>query len=190
MTGCVLVSFITRLLASLRGRLFCYNAVASAAITVILPGFTICESTPSMGHYVDPKRLHSDGCTRNILQEHHMRRRTSRLRNHLHLYPRKSLPSLVPVPRLTGNGQGFGLTIGSEFYLLFNESAATNTDGLAVTRSIEYLTGFFIPLNASMEGAEPNQTGFGVSLEIALPPDETMHMIKGRCYSSCRLRGC
>lgn len=43
MTGCVLISFITRLLASLPGRLFCYNAVASAAITVILPGFTICE---------------------------------------------------------------------------------------------------------------------------------------------------
>ena len=50
-TGCVLISFITRLLASLPGRLFCYNAVASAAITVILPGFTIRESTPSMGHY-------------------------------------------------------------------------------------------------------------------------------------------
>ena len=45
-TGCVLISFITRLLASLPGRLFCYNAVASAAITVILPGFTIRESTP------------------------------------------------------------------------------------------------------------------------------------------------
>jgi len=42
-TGCVLISFITRLLASLPGRLFCYNAVASAAITVILPGFTIRE---------------------------------------------------------------------------------------------------------------------------------------------------
>ena len=41
-TGCVLISFITRLLASLPGRFFCYNAVASAAITVILPGFTIC----------------------------------------------------------------------------------------------------------------------------------------------------
>lgn len=52
MTGCVLISFITRLLASLPGRLFCYNAVASAAITVILPGFTIRESLPSMGYYV------------------------------------------------------------------------------------------------------------------------------------------
>ena len=90
------------------------------------------------------------------------------------------------MPWLTGNGQGFGLTIGSEFYLLFNESAATNTDGLAVTRSIEYLTGLFIPLNASMTGAEQNQKGFGVSLEIALPPDEAMHMVKGRCFlGSC-----
>ena len=49
-----------------------------------------------------------------------------------------------------------------------------------MTRSIEYLTGLLIPLNASMTGAGPNQTGFGVSLEIALPPDEAMQMIKGR----------
>ena len=63
--------------------------------------------------------------------------------------------------------------------MLFNESAATNTDGLAVARSIEYLTGLFIPLNASVTGMEPNQKGFGVSLEIALPPDEAMHMVKG-----------
>ena len=74
------------------------------------------------------------------------------------------------------------MTIGSEFYLLFNESAATTTDGLAVTRSIEYLTGRFVPLNASMTGAGANQTGFGVSLEIALPPDEAMHMVKGRFF--------
>lgn len=75
------------------------------------------------------------------------------------------------------------MTIGSEFYLLFNESAANNTDGLAVTRSIEYLTGLFIPLNTTMTGVGADQTGFGVSLEIALPPDEAMHMVKGRCHS-------
>ena len=49
-----------------------------------------------------------------------------------------------------------------------------------MTRSIEYLTGLFIPQNVSITGAEPNQRGFGVSLEIALPPDEAMHMVKGR----------
>ena len=180
MTGCVLVSFITRLLASLPGRLFCYNAVASAAITVILPGFTIRESSPPSGLYVTVERLYSNRRTRNVVQEHHVWRRASRLRNHLYVYPRKS-PAPHIVPRLTGDGQGFGLTVGSEFYLLFNESAATNTDGLAVTRSIEYLTGLFTPLNLSMTGAEPNQSGFGVSLEIALPPSEAMHMVKGRC---------
>jgi len=143
---------------------------------------------PSVGHYVSPKRLRSNRCARNIFQEYYVWRRASCLRDHLHVYPRKSPPSRL-VPRLTGNGQGFGLTIGSEFYLLFNESAATNTDGLAVTRSIEYLTGLFIPLNASMTGAEPNQTGFGVSLEIALPPAEVMHMVKGgSCSDRVRRR--
>jgi len=55
-----------------------------------------------------------------------------------------------------------------------------------VTRSIEYLTGLFIPLNASMTGAESDRRGFGVSLEIALPPSEAMHMVKGRLlFWSC-----
>ena len=56
-----------------------------------------------------------------------------------------------------------------------------------MTRSVEYLTGLFIPLNASMTGAEPNEKGFGVSLEIALPPDEAMHMVKGRCFLGSRV---
>ena len=57
-----------------------------------------------------------------------------------------------------------------------------------MTRSIEYLTGLFTPLNVSMTDAEPNQSGFGVSLEIALPPPEAMHMVKGGCYSRHLLR--
>lgn len=57
-----------------------------------------------------------------------------------------------------------------------------------MARSIEYLTGLLIPLNASMTGVEPDQKGFGVSLEIALPPDEAMHMVKGGCPSGSTCR--
>ena len=106
-TGCVLISFIARLLASLPGRLFCYNAVASAAITVILPGFTIREFTVSVRHYVPPQRLCSHGRTRDVFQKHYVRRRPSCLRNHLHLYPRKSPRLFRSVPRLTGDRLGF-----------------------------------------------------------------------------------
>jgi len=139
----------------------------------------------SAGHHISINHAHSDSCARNVLQEYYVWCRAPRLRDHLYLHPGKSSLSQL-VPRLTGYGQGFGLTIGSEFYLLFNESAATTTDGLAVTRSIEYLTGLFVPLNASMTGAGANQTGFGVSLEIALPPDEAMHMVKGRFFLAMR----
>ena len=68
--GCFLVSFAARLLASLPGRLFCYNAVASAAITVILPGFTICKSTSFVGDYVSAKRPLSllDICPPELVQ--------------------------------------------------------------------------------------------------------------------------
>ena len=66
------------------------TVVRPAYSTVILPGFTICESTPSMRHDVRIKRLLSSGCARNILEEHHVWRRPPCLCNHLHLHPRGS----------------------------------------------------------------------------------------------------
>ncbi|KIL71770.1 hypothetical protein M378DRAFT_64587 [Amanita muscaria Koide BX008] len=40
----IIVAFVARGLSSIRGSLFCYNAIASAGVVLILPGFTILIS--------------------------------------------------------------------------------------------------------------------------------------------------
>ena len=42
-TVSIVVSFVARLLSTLRGNIFCYSAISSAGVVLILPGFTICE---------------------------------------------------------------------------------------------------------------------------------------------------
>jgi uncharacterized membrane protein YjjP (DUF1212 family) len=42
----IIVSFIARVLSTLPRGYFCYNAIASAGITLILPGFTVCVWSP------------------------------------------------------------------------------------------------------------------------------------------------
>ena len=39
----IVVAFVARGLSSIRGSIFCYNAIASAGVVLILPGFTIRE---------------------------------------------------------------------------------------------------------------------------------------------------
>jgi uncharacterized membrane protein YjjP (DUF1212 family) len=39
----MMISFAARALSSIPGGTFCYNAVASASIVSILPGFLICK---------------------------------------------------------------------------------------------------------------------------------------------------
>jgi putative Mn2+ efflux pump MntP len=40
----IIVSFIARVLGTTSGNLFCYSAIASGGVVLILPGFTIRES--------------------------------------------------------------------------------------------------------------------------------------------------
>lgn len=41
----IVVAFIARGLSNLRGDIFCYSAISSAGVVVILPGFTVCKSS-------------------------------------------------------------------------------------------------------------------------------------------------
>lgn len=47
----MLISFAARALSSIPGDIFCYNAIASASIVSILPGFLIREFF--LSYYVD-----------------------------------------------------------------------------------------------------------------------------------------
>lgn len=39
----IIVAFIARALSNVPGDFFCYNAISSAGVVVILPGFTVCK---------------------------------------------------------------------------------------------------------------------------------------------------
>ena len=39
----IIVAFVARGLSNLPGNIFCYSAISSAGVVVILPGFTVCE---------------------------------------------------------------------------------------------------------------------------------------------------
>jgi len=38
----IIVSFVARALSMIPGNLFCYSAISSAGVVLILPGFTVC----------------------------------------------------------------------------------------------------------------------------------------------------
>lgn len=42
----IVVAFVARALSNLPGDMFCYSAISSAGVVVILPGFTVRKSTP------------------------------------------------------------------------------------------------------------------------------------------------
>ena len=47
----IIVAFVARGLSNLPGNIFCYSAISSAGVVVILPGFTVCEQV----NYLDFK---------------------------------------------------------------------------------------------------------------------------------------
>lgn len=48
----IVVAFVARGLSNIPGYLFCYSAVSSAGVVVILPGFTICELRTFFDMYI------------------------------------------------------------------------------------------------------------------------------------------
>lgn len=82
----IIVSFIARLLGTLRGDLFCYSSISSAGVVLILPGFTIRTCTTvsierRLTSYPSGQR------TRANVSQYHVRVSQDGLRLHLHALP-------------------------------------------------------------------------------------------------------
>ncbi|KIJ68213.1 hypothetical protein HYDPIDRAFT_82792, partial [Hydnomerulius pinastri MD-312] len=87
-TVAIIVSFVARALSTIPGNLFCYNAISSAGVVLILPGFTILISALEL-------------TSRNIL-----------------CGSVRMVYAIIYTLFL-----GFGLTIGSDLYLVVNPHA-------------------------------------------------------------------
>ncbi|KAI0756791.1 hypothetical protein C8Q80DRAFT_56146 [Daedaleopsis nitida] len=109
----IIVSFLARVLGTLRGNLFCYSSISSAGVVLILPGFTILIAALEL-------------TSRNIL-----------------CGSVRMVYAIIYTLFL-----GFGLTIGSDFYLMVNAQARRN---LAATNMLdsEILHGYLIDTNTT-----------------------------------------
>ena len=172
------MSFTARLLGTLHGNLFCYSAISSAGVVLILPGFTIRECIwrplssggPLIGTV--PVIAALELTSRNILCG--SVRMVYAIIYTLFLVSGASASAgvLAAQPFV----QGFGLTIGSDFYLLVSPQARRN---LAATNLLDsqVLHGFLIDTNTTASLADLG--GTFTFLQSARP--EERHVIKG-CY--------
>ncbi|OSD03294.1 DUF1212-domain-containing protein [Trametes coccinea BRFM310] len=137
----IVVSFIARLLGTLPGNLFCYSAISSAGVVLILPGFTILIAALEL-------------TSRNIL-----------------CGSVRMVYAIIYTLFL-----GFGLTIGSDFYLLVNPKARRNMAATAMLDS-ETLHGYILNSNTSVP---LSQLG-GTFTFMQTADSGASHIIKG-CY--------
>ncbi|KAI0652067.1 hypothetical protein C8Q79DRAFT_1005298 [Trametes meyenii] len=137
----IVVSFIARLLGTLPGNIFCYSAISSAGVVLILPGFTILISALEL-------------TSRNIL-----------------CGSVRMVYAIIYTLFL-----GFGLTIGSDFYLLVNPHARRNLIATAMLDS-ETLHGYILNSNTT---TPLSQLG-GTFTFMETADSGTSHIIKG-CY--------
>ncbi|EIW79287.1 DUF1212-domain-containing protein [Coniophora puteana RWD-64-598 SS2] len=112
-TVSILVSFVARALGSIPGNIFCYNAISSAGVVTILPGFTILISALEL-------------TSRNIFCG------SVRL-----------VYAIIYTLFL-----GFGMTIGSDVYLVVNKHARHALEALSVPEYTMF-HGAFTPSNGS-----------------------------------------
>ncbi|KAI0801052.1 DUF1212-domain-containing protein [Fomes fomentarius] len=112
----IIISFLARMLGTLPGNFFCYSAISSAGVVLILPGFTILIAALEL-------------TSRNIL-----------------CGSVRMVYAVIYTLFL-----GFGLTIGSDFYLLVNPKARHNLAATAMLDS-ERLHGYIIDSNLTSAG--------------------------------------
>ncbi|RDX51091.1 DUF1212-domain-containing protein [Lentinus brumalis] len=139
----IVVSFIARLLSTLSGNIFCYSAISSAGVVLILPGFTILIAALEL-------------TSRNIL-----------------CGSVRMVYAIIYTLFL-----GFGLTIGSDFYLLVSPQARRNLEATTLLGS-QILHGFVINSNVSSTVPMSDLGGTFTFMETA--DTKSSHILKG-CY--------
>ncbi|KII94210.1 hypothetical protein PLICRDRAFT_102260 [Plicaturopsis crispa FD-325 SS-3] len=135
----IIVSFVARLLSTVPGNVFCYSAMSSAGVILVLPGFTILTSALEL-------------TSRNIL-----------------CGSVRMVYAIIYTLFL-----GFGLTIGSDIYLVINAHARHVFEDGGLAKLTQY-HGQFTATNGSL----PNLS-IGATFGIA-SASELQNVVKG-CY--------
>ncbi|KAH7930553.1 DUF1212-domain-containing protein [Leucogyrophana mollusca] len=136
----IIVSFVARALGTIPGNLFCYNAVSSAGVVLILPGFTILMSALEL-------------TSRNMLSG-----------------SVRMVYSIIYTLFL-----GFGLTIGSDLYLVVNPFARRELQRASIP-NYKMFHGNFTPHNGSYPLHGASTFGFADSTIV-----DHRYILRG-CY--------
>ncbi|KAH9486583.1 Pheromone-regulated membrane protein 10 [Psilocybe cubensis] len=137
----IVVAFIARALSNLPGDMFCYSAISSAGVVVILPGFTVLISALEL-------------MSKNIF-----------------CGSVRIVYAIIYTLFL-----GFGLTIGSDFYLVIDRHARREYYRSAIPDNLIYIHGHFSGLNGTKS---PVSTNGVLGLGLATTGNAPDHTIKG-----------
>ncbi|KAJ3722927.1 hypothetical protein C8R42DRAFT_702187 [Lentinula raphanica] len=138
----IIVAFVARALSNIPGNWFCYSAVSSAGVVLILPGFTILVSALEL-------------MSKNIF-----------------CGSVRIVYAVIYTLFL-----GFGLTIGSDFYLVVDRRARKSYYASSVPTNLTYTHGRFVPAN----GSHPFISIQGVLGQADALSYEQQHLVKG-CF--------
>ncbi|KAE9408275.1 DUF1212-domain-containing protein [Gymnopus androsaceus JB14] len=138
----IIVAFVARALSNIPGNLFCYSAISSAGVVLILPGFTVLVSALEL-------------MSRNIF-----------------CGSVRIVYAVIYTLFL-----GFGLTIGSDFYLVVDRRARKSYYSSNVPSNLTYTHGRFVLAN----GSSPFIPIQGVLGQANALNYEQQHLVKG-CF--------
>ncbi|KAF9076107.1 hypothetical protein BDP27DRAFT_1442803 [Rhodocollybia butyracea] len=138
----IIVAFVARALSNIPGNFFCYSAISSAGVVLILPGFTVLVSALEL-----MSRNMFCGSVRIVY-------------------------AVIYTLFL-----GFGLTIGSDFYLVVDRRARKSYYASSIPTNLTYTHGRFVMAN----GSSPLIPIEGVLGQANALNYEQQHLIKG-CF--------
>lgn len=150
----IIVAFVSRALSNLPDNMFCYGAISSAGVVVILPGFTVREwyviqwadrqLIPRFPRLLVTSAL--ELMSKNIF--------CGSVRIVYAIIYTLFLVNIPQVSSLTSDlflsmTKGFGLTIGSDFYLVLDKRARQMYYRSSISDNLSYTHGRFVMLNGS-----------------------------------------
>ncbi|KAF5388489.1 hypothetical protein D9757_004584 [Collybiopsis confluens] len=154
----IIVAFVARALSNVPGNWWCYSAISSAGVVLILPGFTVCEYIPR----------HSHQWMLTCLSLFYFLL-FSAVVSALELMSRNLFCGSVRI--------GFGLTIGSDFYLVVDRRARRAYYASNIPNNLTYTHGRFVMANGSTPFV-PIQGVLGQTNSLNY---EQQHLVKG-CF--------
>jgi uncharacterized membrane protein YjjP (DUF1212 family) len=184
----ILVSFVARLLNSIGGHVFCYSAISSSGVVLILPGFLVrvCRSLYFLGKFFLLMMWTSVQGSLELASKNFITGATKIVYAIIYSLILASLLFINWNPIVFSpdiNTQGFSLTLGSDIAFLINSSFREQRDQMAadIGQTVS-LVGTYTAINATNLLSPLNGTFLFDQLVLPDEPLVKYHYILEGCY--------